>query len=561
MVLRTAYVWPVQYPEMTLALRFASFPPLSFRIARAWLMRLLGALLLALPCAPLFAQTVYGVGLNGSANRLFSVNPATGAATNLCALGAASVANGVSPLDGLVYYLEGGTGANPDLRRIDPSTCADQFLGQSNLVGSIIRMTFCPDGRLYASSNTGTGTTNTSSVYIWEISPATGQRIRRITLTNVRVEGSGDMTCVDNGDLYILANATRGSTAYRLYRVDGTALQTAANNGAVTATGIGTNLGLTGTPNGLTEVTTAVTGCATNINTYPCLIASTGTTNRTWGINTQTGSAASVGVTGFTLNDLSRSFPVDAQIAKTRTSPAVVTQGPNLTISYTITVTNGGPGLIGGGATVTDTLDPAIFNAAAATWTCAVTTAGDASSTIVTACNAASGTGNINQTVTLAPAGVITYTLQAPVLNTFNGTATNAATMALVQNVTDPVPGNDTGNAPGTTVNAATVLTISKANTATAVVAGSTTNYVITVANAGYADADDAAVRDADTDGLTCTQVACTGAQGPGASCPPPASVTIANLQNAGPTGGIRLPSFPYGTTLTFTVTCLVDNL
>jgi len=369
-----------------------------------------------------------------------------------------------------------------------------------------------------------------------------------------------DLSVDDNGDLYILANATRGSSAYRLYRVAGTDLQTVANNGAVTATGIGTNLGLTGTPNGLTEVTNAVTGCAANINTYPCLIASTGTTNRTWGINTQNGSAASIGVTGFTLNDLSRSFPVDAQVAKARTSPAVMTQGDNLTISYTITVTNAGPGLIGGGATVTDTLNPAIFNAAAATWTCAVTNAGDANSSIDTACNAASGTGNINQTVTLAPAGVITYTLQAPVLNTFNGTATNAATMALVQNVTDPVPGNDTGDAPGTTVNAATVLTISKANTGTAIVAGTTTSYVITVANTGFADADDTAVRDADTDGLACTQVACTSAVGPGAACPPPANVTIANLQNPGPSGGIRLPDFPYGTTVTFTVTCLVEN-
>lgn len=540
-----------------------SFPPrlASSGLVRLWLFALLlGALLLAMPAGRLGAQTVYGVGLQGSNNRLFSVNPATGAATNLCALGLSSVANGVSPLDGLVYYIEGGTGSNPDLRRINPATCADQFLGTTNLVGSIIRMTFCPDGRLYAASNTGTGTNNSASLYIWEINPLTGQRVRRITLSSVRVEGSGDMTCVDNGDLYILANATRGSSAYRLYRVAGSDLQTVANNGAVTATGIGTNLGLTGTPNGLTEVTNAVTGCAANINTYPCLIASTGTTNRTWGINTQNGSAASIGVTGFTLNDLSRSFPVDAQVAKARTSPAVMTQGDNLTISYTITVTNAGPGLIGGGATVTDTLNPAIFNAAAATWTCAVTNAGDANSSIDTACNAASGTGNINQTVTLAPAGVITYTLQAPVLNTFNGTATNAATMALVQNVTDPVPGNDTGDAPGTTVNAATVLTISKANTGTAIVAGTTTSYVITVANTGFADADDTAVRDADTDGLACTQVACTSAVGPGAACPPPANVTIANLQNPGPSGGIRLPDFPYGTTVTFTVTCLVEN-
>lgn len=288
------------------------------------------------------AQTVYGVGTSGTANRLFSVNPVTGAATNLCALGLASAANGVSPVDGLVYYIESGTGANPDLRKIDPITCTDQLVGTTNLVGTIIRMTFCPDGRLYAASNTGTATTNAASVYIWEISPTTGQRIRRITLTNVRVEGSGDFSCVNNGDLYVLANATRGSDTYRLYSVTRAALQGAANNGTVTATGVGTDLNLTGTPNGLTEVSTAATGCNTTIATYPCLVASTGTGNATWGINTQTGEATSIGATGtgFAINDLSRSFPVNAAVTKSRTSAATIQQGNNLTITYVITVTN-----------------------------------------------------------------------------------------------------------------------------------------------------------------------------------------------------------------------------
>ncbi len=502
------------------------------------------------------AQTVYGVGTQGTNNRLFSVNPTTGAATNLCALGIASAANGVSPVNGLVYYIESGTGANPDLRVINPLTCADSLVATSNLIGSIIRMTFCPDGRLYAASNTGTG----NNTYIWEVNPATAQTTRRITLTNVRPGGSGDMTCVNNRDMYILANTTNGGATYKLYRVDGTLLQNAANNTAVATTALTNNIALTGVPNGLTEVSTVVTGCNATIATNPCLIASTGTTNQTWGLNTANGSATNIGATGtgFSVTDLSRSFPVDAVVTKSRTSAATMQQASNLTITYVLTVTNSGPGLVGGGATVTDVLDPTIFNAVAATWACSVTTAGSVT-TITTACGAATGTGNINQVVSLSKGGVITYNVSAPLWGTFNGVAINSVELSLPDNVTDTTPASLTATAPATTVTAATSLTVSKTNNTNTVVAGGTTTYTITVANTGLADADDSALRDPDVDGLNCTQVVCTSAVGNGAVCPPAASVTIANLQNMTPSGGIRIPDFPYGSTFTFTLTCGVD--
>lgn len=503
------------------------------------------------------AQTVYGVG-TATGNRLFSVNPATGAATNLCAIGVASAANGVSPVNGLVYYIQSGTGTRA-MRVIDPSTCVDSNIANTNLVTNIIRMTFCPDGRLYAASNTGTGTTNTASVYIWEVNPATAQTTRRITLTNVRVEGSGDMTCVNNGDLYILANSTRGSAGYSLYRVAGATLQAAANNSAVATTNLGA-VGLTGTPNGLTEVSTVVTGCNATIATFPCLIASTGATNQTWGIDTQNGDADLIGATGtgFSVNDLSRSFPVDAVVTKSRTSAATIQQASNLTITYVLTVTNSGPGLVGGGATVTDVLEPTIFNAAAATWSCSVTTAGSAT-TITTACGAPSGTGNINQVVSLSKGGVITYNVSAPLWATFNGVAINAAALSLPDNVTDTTPASLTGTAPDTTVTAATSLTVSKTNSTNTLIAGTTTTYTITVANTGLADADGAALRDPDVNGLSCTQIACTGAVGNGIACPAPGGVTVASLQDMSPTGGIVISDFPYGSTLTFTLTCGVD--
>ena len=66
-------------------------------------MPLLLSLVLSLWGYHAWAQVAYGVGTNGASNRLFSVNPMTDAATNLCALGIASAANGVSPVDGMVY--------------------------------------------------------------------------------------------------------------------------------------------------------------------------------------------------------------------------------------------------------------------------------------------------------------------------------------------------------------------------------------------------------------------------------------------------------------------------
>ena len=156
-------------------------------------------------------------------------------------------------------------------------------------------------------------------------------------------------------------------------------------------------------------------------------------------------------------------------------------------------------------------LSPSVFNTAATTWTCSVTDAGTTTSTITTSCGAASGTGNINQVVTLTQGAEITFNVNAAVLNTFNGTATNTVTIDLPDNVTDTTPANQTGTAPNTTVTAATLLTVSKTNNSNTVVAGSTTTYTITVANAGFADADGAALRDPDVNGLSCTQIACTG--------------------------------------------------
>ena len=70
-----------------------------------------------------------------------------------------------------------------------------------------------------------------------------------------------------------------------------------------------------------------------------------------------------------------------------------------------------------------DTFDPAQFNVAGVSWTCAIT-AGSGS------CGAASGTGNIATTVSLTSGSAATYTVTAPILASATGTLSNTATVA-----------------------------------------------------------------------------------------------------------------------------------
>ena len=86
-----------------------------------------------------------------------------------------------------------------------------------------------------------------------------------------------------------------------------------------------------------------------------------------------------------------------------------------------------------------DTFDPAQFNVAGVSWTCAIT--GGSGS-----CGAANGTGNIATTVTLTSGSAATYTVTAPILASATGTLSNTATVAAPVGTTDPVAGEQLGD-------------------------------------------------------------------------------------------------------------------
>lgn len=482
-------------------------------------------------------QTVYGVGASGATgttyNRLFSVNPTTGVATNLCGLSFQSAAMAVSPLNGLVYYFA-ITAANPAMNTINPNGCVNGTAVGTTLPAGIIRATFCPDGRLYASSNNG---------QFHEINPATGATVRTLNITGVPTAGSGDFVCTNNGDFYVVANGTAGGAAYRLYRANAAAVSGTASGGNVAFTNIGP-LNLTGTPNGLSEVTQNLASCAAAPN--PCLIASTGATNRVWGIDVTNGDADQLaGTTGHALTDLSRSYPLDVAVTKTA-SPATVLQGQ--TVTYQITVANVGTA-VAQNVTVTDALSPALYESVS--WTCAVLAAGNATA-VTTGCATPSGTGSINNLVSLSIGGSVRFTVAANVTDTFTGTLSNSALATVSVLLTDQNTANNRSTTATSTVTPAALLAVTKTNNASTLVAGQTTSYVITVVNDGPADAPGTVVRDVAAPGLNCTSVAFES-NPPGAATPN--TLAISALQST----GIELtPTFDADSTATFTVTCQV---
>ncbi|MBK9071549.1 MAG: tandem-95 repeat protein [Myxococcales bacterium] len=151
---------------------------------------------------------------------------------------------------------------------------------------------------------------------------------------------------------------------------------------------------------------------------------------------------------------------VDLSIAITDSQTLLA---PGDSTTYTITVTN------------TSTEPLPIFDAAVAdtfpagltgvTWTC--------SATAGSACGAASGSGNLASTVTLAPGGIATYTVSATISASASGTLANTATVTAPSNVTDPSLGNNSAT-DNTTINRAPVasddsITVDEDAAATAV--------------------------------------------------------------------------------------------
>lgn len=188
----------------------------------------------------------------------------------------------------------------------------------------------------------------------------------------------------------------------------------------------------------------------------------------------------------------------DLEITKT-SAPATLV--PGTAVTYTITVRNNGPAAANG-ATVVDTFPAAVTNV---TWTCSAT--GGA------ACGAASGSGNLNQTLGNLPSG-------ASVTITAVGTIQSAATGNLVNTATVTAPAintdTDTGNNSATdtrTLQPRADLAISRSITLP-LTGGFPVSYTLTAQNNGPSTATGAQIVDTVPAAITVTGWTCTATSG-----------------------------------------------
>jgi uncharacterized repeat protein (TIGR01451 family) len=152
-------------------------------------------------------------------------------------------------------------------------------------------------------------------------------------------------------------------------------------------------------------------------------------------------SKASATAPSFDYDRDTRSAPIDsgadeimlplADLSITKTDNVTsVNQGA--TVNYTIVVTNSGPNAVSG-ATVTDTMPTALTGM---TWTCTATAG--------SSCGAASGSGNINTTVSLLVNGSATFTANTTLSATATGNLVNTATVDVPADRSDPNAANNT---------------------------------------------------------------------------------------------------------------------
>jgi uncharacterized repeat protein (TIGR01451 family) len=151
--------------------------------------------------------------------------------------------------------------------------------------------------------------------------------------------------------------------------------------------------------------------------------------------------------------------------------------------TYTIVVTNAGPSYITG-AVVKDTF-PSIFSGVTFT---ATETGGATGFTL-------SGSGNINNTVTMPPGSSITYKASGKLSASATGTVSDSASVTAPSGISDPnLSNNSATDTDNITIKADLKVTVSDGKTAAT--PGTTNTYTIVVTNAGPSKVIGAVIND-----------------------------------------------------------------
>ncbi len=224
---------------------------------------------------------------------------------------------------------------------------------------------------------------------------------------------------------------------------------------------------------------------------------------------------------------------VDLSIDKDDGSDTAI---PGETVTYTITVSNPGPGSNVIGATVTDDFPDELLGV---TWTCVAD--------MVSSCTAGPVAGDISDTVDIPSGGSVVYTATGTVDESATGTLFNSATVTVPSGYEDPDTSNNTDTDTDILV-PTTDLAITKDDGADEAVPGETVTYTLEVSNNGPLDVVDATVEDAFPSSLSGCMWECV-ATGSGSCTAGPVAGDIADTVD-----------LPEGDTLTYTATCTVDS-
>jgi uncharacterized repeat protein (TIGR01451 family) len=230
---------------------------------------------------------------------------------------------------------------------------------------------------------------------------------------------------------------------------------------------------------------------------------------------------------------------VDVSVTKTDNTTTV---HPGALDTYTVTVSNAGPN-IATGVTVTDTPPAALQGV---TWTC--------SATAGSSCGAVTGARAINQQVTLASGGSVTFLVAAAVAPTAtpNSTIANTARAAIAAGDTDTNLANNTATDTNTVLTTVD-LRVTKTDGVTSVARNTATTYTITVSNLGPDPAMGVRIIDAAPAQLRNVRWTCVSSGG--ATCGGGANAGNPNGSATGVGSILRTVNVPVGGLITITVT------
>jgi uncharacterized repeat protein (TIGR01451 family) len=454
--------------------------------------------------------------------------------------GMQSEAIALSPVDGMVYFVEKSATANPRMGRIDPANCTAGPSFATTLPARVARLTFCPDGRLYA----GSGLPE-----LHQLNPTDGRTLKILVVNGLpNAPARGDMVCTSTGDFYVISQRSLSDTnQFALYRIDHSKLHVTAA-GPVSATLVG--LTAYGYIAGLAEVSGNETADCSK-----CLLGSaSNTTSRKqgWAIDMATGASRELAPFYYPANvsvylaDLASSIPAPVDLSISNSAePADAVLGR--TVTYTMLVSNLGSGATG--ATVKSSFPASVFSSVS--WNCAVVAAGTEAGD--SDCVTASGGGALDSGVILDVGGSLRFTVLAVVKpDATTGSYTNTASVSAGAAQAESNSADNSASSNIRIRKAQAKLTIDKTNQMGSLVAGQIASYTVTIANLGPDAAPGAVVKDLPSAGLDCASIPVTCNDSVQASCPAK-SFPFSTLAD-----GVQLSPFPSGSRVDLVVTCMV---